>query len=190
MTTGTLRKPRSDGQRNREVIVHVAREHFREHGASASLDAIAKASSVGPGTLYRHFPSRDDLIAAVLELRDDDLIHRLQEIEQLDDAELALTEWMDAVEVYLHTLNDLVIPVGQALSAKNSRIAVSCQWLICASERFLTAAQQAAVAAPDLRGKDLLYAAFAVAWARRAAGPDAASADAVRRVMMRGVRQV
>jgi AcrR family transcriptional regulator len=59
------RKPRADALRNRERILEVAKEAFARDGASASLDDIARQAGVGPGTLYRHFPTRDDLIEAV-----------------------------------------------------------------------------------------------------------------------------
>jgi len=59
------RKPRSDAQRNRERILEVAKQAFTKSGASASLDDIAKQSGVGPGTLYRHFSTREELLEAV-----------------------------------------------------------------------------------------------------------------------------
>jgi AcrR family transcriptional regulator len=58
---------RADAQRNRERIVEVAREVFRERGYDAPLDDIAKQAGVGPGTLYRHFPNRDALLDAVMQ---------------------------------------------------------------------------------------------------------------------------
>ena len=48
---------RADAQRNYDRIVEVAREVFREQGYDASLDEVAKRAGVGPGTLYRHFPT-------------------------------------------------------------------------------------------------------------------------------------
>ena len=59
------RKLRADAQRNRERILEVAKEAFTRDGATTSLDDIVRRSGVGPGTLYRHFPTRDDLIEAV-----------------------------------------------------------------------------------------------------------------------------
>jgi AcrR family transcriptional regulator len=59
------RKPRADAQRNRERILEVAKEAFTRSGANASLDDIAKQAGVGPGTLYRHFPTREVLLQAV-----------------------------------------------------------------------------------------------------------------------------
>src|SRR5271154_3935063 len=63
-----LRKPRADAERNRERILEVAKEAFARDGASASLDDIAKQAGVGPGTLYRHFPTREELLKAVLPI--------------------------------------------------------------------------------------------------------------------------
>lgn len=59
------RKPRADAQRNRERILEVAKQAFAVSGANASLDDIARNAGVGPGTLYRHFPTRRALIEAV-----------------------------------------------------------------------------------------------------------------------------
>jgi AcrR family transcriptional regulator len=59
-TTG--RKPRSDGQRNREQLLEVAARAFAEHGADVSAREIAKLAGVGVGTLYRHFPTREALV--------------------------------------------------------------------------------------------------------------------------------
>src|SRR5580700_3533420 len=64
-TQSVHRKPRSDAQRNRERILEVAKEAFTKSGANTSLDDIAKQAGVGPGTLYRHFPTRDELLEAV-----------------------------------------------------------------------------------------------------------------------------
>jgi AcrR family transcriptional regulator len=60
---------RADALRNRERIVRVARAVFTEHGPDASLNQVAQRAEVGPGTLYRHFPTLQDLLVAVI--RDD-----------------------------------------------------------------------------------------------------------------------
>src|SRR5688572_15017033 len=70
------RRLRADAQRNRDEILRVAIEQFAVHGISASLEDIARVSGVGPGTLYRHFPTREALIAAVLEERRSELLSR------------------------------------------------------------------------------------------------------------------
>src|ERR1700692_3626511 len=59
------RKPRADAERNRERILQVAKLAFTRSGADISLDDVAKQAEVGPGTLYRHFATREALLEAV-----------------------------------------------------------------------------------------------------------------------------
>lgn len=82
------RKPRADAERNRDRILEVAKEAFTRSGADASLDDIAKQAGVGAGTLYRHFPSREDLIEAVYRT----------EVEKLAAAERNFAETMPPIE--------------------------------------------------------------------------------------------
>ena len=84
----SVRKPRSDAQRNRERILEVAKQEFTRSGANASLEDIAKKACVGPGTLYRHFPTREDLLVAVYR----------SEMEKLAAAERTFADTMPPVE--------------------------------------------------------------------------------------------
>ena len=95
------RKPRADAQRNRERILAVAKEAFTRRGANASLDDIAKQAGVGPGTLYRHFPTREELLKAVYRT----------ELEKLAAAERTLAEKMppdEALRAWLLLFVDAV----------------------------------------------------------------------------------
>ena len=85
------RKPRTDAQRNRERILEVAKEAFTRSGAKTSLDDIAKQAGVGPGTLYRHFPTREELLEAVYRT----------EVEKLAAAERKFAQAMFPVEAYV-----------------------------------------------------------------------------------------
>src|SRR3984885_13634720 len=84
----TDRKPRADAARNRDRILEVAKREFTRVGANASLEEIAKKAGVGPGTLYRHFPTREDLLVAVYR----------SEMEKLAAAERTLADSMSPVE--------------------------------------------------------------------------------------------
>jgi len=84
----SVRKPRSDAQRNRERILEAAKEAFTRAGVDASLDEIAKEAGVGPGTLYRHFPTRETLLGAVYRT----------EMEKLASAERKFAEELPPVE--------------------------------------------------------------------------------------------
>jgi AcrR family transcriptional regulator len=83
-----VRKPRSDAQRNRERILEVARQVFTRRGADASMDEIAKRAKIGPGTLYRHFPTRDELLATVY----------ITEVEKLAAAQKRLSANLPPIE--------------------------------------------------------------------------------------------
>ena len=85
---GSVRKPRSDAQRNRERILEVAKEAFTRSGANTSLDDIAREAGVGPGTLYRHFPTRENLLEAVYQT----------EMEKLASAEQKFAEELSPIE--------------------------------------------------------------------------------------------
>ena len=84
----TDRKPRADAQRNRERILEVAKQEFTKSGANASLEEIAKNAGVGPGTLYRHFPTREELLVSVYR----------SEMEKLAGAERKFADTMSPVE--------------------------------------------------------------------------------------------
>ncbi len=84
----SVRKPRSDARRNRERILEVARQAFSRCGANASLDDIARKAGVGPGTLYRHFPTREELLVGVYR----------SEMERLAAAEQKFAEDLPPIE--------------------------------------------------------------------------------------------
>lgn len=108
------RKPRADAQRNRERILEVAKEAFTRRGAEASLDDIAKDAGVGPGTLYRHFPTREELLTAVYRTE----VEKLAAAEQRFAATMppieALRAWMLLFVDYI-AAKQLIAPVLNAL---------------------------------------------------------------------------
>jgi AcrR family transcriptional regulator len=74
---------RADAERNRRRILDAAREVFAEHGLGVGVDAVARSAGVGVGTLYRRFPTKDDLLAAVIE---DGVCRLTDEVEQIESA--------------------------------------------------------------------------------------------------------
>ena|SRR5579863_944058 len=91
---------RADAAKNREHILTVARDALRESG-DASMIGIARRAGVGPGTLYRHFPSREALIAAVYS---GDVERLVSLVPQL----LAEHTPLDAFRAWFRTLADFV----------------------------------------------------------------------------------
>ncbi|MFJ6614107.1 TetR/AcrR family transcriptional regulator [Streptomyces sp. NPDC091289] len=98
---GTEPRPRrADARLNRERLVSAAQEVFAESGPEASLNEIARRAGVGPGTLYRHFPNRPALLAAVLRERIAVLCARADELGATEPPDAALTAWLHAFLVH------------------------------------------------------------------------------------------
>jgi AcrR family transcriptional regulator len=109
------RKPRADAQRNRDRVLEVAKEAFTRLGADASLDDVAKQAGVGTGTLYRHFPTRDELLKAVYRSEVEKLASAAQKFAETMPPIEALRAWMLLFVDYIETkkiiapaLNNLV----------------------------------------------------------------------------------
>jgi AcrR family transcriptional regulator len=109
------RRPRTDAQQNRARILDVAKEAFTRSGANASLDDIARQAGVGPGTLYRHFPTRDALLEAVyrsevekLAAAERKFAQELPPIEALRAWMLLFVDYIAAKQIIAPALNTLV----------------------------------------------------------------------------------
>ncbi|MFF4752067.1 TetR/AcrR family transcriptional regulator [Streptomyces sp. NPDC002514] len=77
---------RRDAQRNRDAILAAARRSFAEQGLGASLEGIAREAGVAIGTLYRHFPSRLDLVEELFTAKFTELLDAAEAAAGMDDA--------------------------------------------------------------------------------------------------------
>lgn len=87
--------PRSDAKRNRERLLVAATAAFKGADEQVSLEAVAREAGVGIGTLYRHFPTREDLVEAVYLSELDRLLAAAPALLAAEPADLALRGWMD-----------------------------------------------------------------------------------------------
>lgn len=154
------RKPRADSLRNREQLLEAAKAVFTQNGADASLEEIARRAGVGIGTLYRHFPARGDLLAAVYQ----------RGVDQLSAAAGALLADRppgEALEAWLHLLVDymatkrVILPALRAVVGDDGP-ASSGPAIIDALNRLATAAMQAGVMRQDVTPDDLYRLLVAV----------------------------
>ena len=156
------RKPRADAQRNRERILEVAKQVFTRRGAEASMDEIAKRAKIGPGTLYRHFPTRDDLLAAVYISE----VKKLAEAQKKFSAELppveALRAWLLVFIDYI-AAKKIIAPALNEMTGGPSRVFQQTNRLM---EESANALASRAVASRDLRPDvdpmDMLRAIYGV----------------------------
>lgn len=105
--------PRADARRNRERILRAARELVHEPG-ELRLNAVAKACGIGQGTLYRHFPTREDLLAEVYRREVDDLVAAAPDLLAARPPLEALAAWFDRVAAYARVKRDVFAAVEAA----------------------------------------------------------------------------
>ena len=164
------RKPRTDAQRNRERILEVAKQAFTRSGANTSLDDIAKTARVGPGTLYRHFPTREALIEAVyhnevakLAAAQRELSAKLPPVEALRAWMLLFIDYIAAKHIIAPALNTVVGGASKLFEASRSHIQGAIDALV-----------KRAIASGDIRKDldpfDLLRALIGVSYV--SSGPD------------------
>jgi AcrR family transcriptional regulator len=129
---------RADARRKYDRILEVAKDAWFKQGIDASLNEVARRAAVGPGTLYRHFPTREDLLNAVMK----DWVERIQE-----DAGMAVASSQPSRELLLTWFENLVAHICQHAGAAGRLIAAmdnpasplhnKCQVLIEANARVL-----------------------------------------------------
>jgi AcrR family transcriptional regulator len=76
---------RADAQKNRAKLLNVAHQIFTTEGIAVSMDEIAKRAGVGVGTVYRHFPTKEDLFGAVISSHKTRLIEEANQLLSHDD---------------------------------------------------------------------------------------------------------
>jgi AcrR family transcriptional regulator len=147
-TTIAPRPKRADARRNYEKLLAAAREAFAEEGTSATLEDVARRAGVGIGTLYRHFPTRPDLLEAVY----------LDEVQAICDAAEkyvdlppweALTGWLREFVSFAATKRALAEEMFTYLD-RDADVFKSCATAIYgAGEGLLQRAQEAGEVRPD-----------------------------------------
>jgi len=154
-----LRPLRADAQRNRDHLVTTARAVFAEAGTQAPLDEIARRARIGNATLYRHFPTRDDLIVAVYA----------EEVAELcsvgDDADLF--DWLERFVRHVAEKGDL----ARRLEPSARRSGLHDEWhatMVATAGRLVDAAQRAGSVGPEVDPLDLLVLVSGMATAEPA----------------------
>ena len=123
------RKPRADAERNRVRLLETAKAAFSEKGSAASLDEIVRAAGVGTGTLYRHFPTRDALVAAVYRNETEQLVAAADRLAKTRPPLTALREWLLLFVDYIaakhgmsEVLNSIVGGTSDLYSASTAQV--------------------------------------------------------------------
>ncbi|MFT7722983.1 MAG: helix-turn-helix domain-containing protein [Roseateles sp.] len=157
---------RADARKNYDHLLAVAREVFTEQGADASLRDIARRAEVGLGTLYRHFPTREALLEALLRSSFNALAARADELQTADDSAAALMLWLRETVAFTHENRGVIAPMVSAIEDHDCALHASCVTLRAAGAALLARAQADGNARADLDGSELFDLIAALAWLR------------------------
>ncbi|WP_026425654.1 TetR/AcrR family transcriptional regulator [Actinokineospora inagensis] len=154
------RKP-ADARATHKRILKVADAAFAEHGTGASLNEIAQRAKVGAGTLYRHFPNREALVAGLLADRVATLATQARKLAKSADAGTALVEWLhtfvDRVAVYrgasASIVDSALDPVPGPVAEMRTELA-----------GLLKSAQEQGSVRAELTADDVLLLAGGITW--------------------------
>lgn len=162
MSPDSNRGPRADASRNRARLVAAAREALAETGNDVALDVIARRAGVGNATLYRHFPTRADLLVAVYADEVDALCQRGEQLLESADPIGALFSWLDEFVVHVATKRPLALAATEGTDDR--RTALFRQWhasINSIADRLVRRAQPALRS--DLTATDVLTLASGAA---------------------------
>ncbi|GII42056.1 TetR/AcrR family transcriptional regulator [Planotetraspora phitsanulokensis] len=147
-----VRRPhRADARRNFDALLVAAREAFAQHGTGASLEDIARRAGVGIGTLYRNFPTRQDLFDAVYVDDVEGLRREAEKVADLPPWE-ALVTWLRRFVGYVATK----AAISEALNRESAMFRACRDVMYGAGEPLFARAQEAGDARADISFDDVL----------------------------------
>jgi AcrR family transcriptional regulator len=184
------RPRRADARRNYEQLVEQARVAFAEFGVDASLDEIARRAGVASGTLYRHFPTRLDLIEAVLAGQIAELTDLGRGLLTARDELGALSTWLHAALRHALTYRGLSAAVmNSALDREHGLMSAWHAELFEVGAALLARARRSGAVVADADDTDVLRMVGAIAWAAQDTADSSAQADRLFALLMNGLRQ-
>jgi AcrR family transcriptional regulator len=160
------RKPRADAIRNRERVLEAAKSVFSQGGPEASLEAVARRAGVGIGTLYRHFPTREDLYEAVYRREVEQLVELAKHLVETKITPVeALRRWLRAGVEFMATKKGMAAALAMAAHGSSELVTYSLDRLTWAVGEQLQRAAAAGEIRADIDPEDLLRALVGMCYA-------------------------
>ncbi|WP_227308285.1 TetR/AcrR family transcriptional regulator [Acidisoma cellulosilyticum] len=185
-----IRKPRADSQRNREKLLSVAKDAFAAQGPDVSLEEIARRTGVGIGTLYRHFPNRDAIIADVYRREVGQLAGAAAELLDSHPPLDALRAWMRLFVDYIGAKKIMASALNSLAGGTTELYAASGPLITNAIALLLDRCKADGAIRPDAEPMDLMMALVGVAY-NTSAGPGwQAAALRVVDILIAGIKQM
>jgi AcrR family transcriptional regulator len=149
------RRPRADAERNRRRLLDAAAAVFGERGLDVGVAEIAQRAGIGHGTLFRNFPSKEDLIAAiVVDQMSDAAAHGRELLDSPEPGE-ALFEFLDEMAGRQQQARALFEAVQETFLA-NREIRAAHSEIVEVLDALLARAQEVGAVRPDVKALDLL----------------------------------
>jgi AcrR family transcriptional regulator len=144
---------RADAKRNRERVLEAARRVFAKHGLDAQMDEIAQRACLGVGTVYRHFPTKADLLVALAEKRFEWLAERAREALAAEDAGEAFRNYLR--EAAALQAKDLALSEAMASRPEMMRAAAEAAGMNELMNGLVRRAQEDGSIREDISGEDI-----------------------------------
>lgn len=152
---------RADAQQNRDKILAAAEDIFLERGANVSMNEVARHAGVGIGTLYRRFPTREDLLAAAYSARftafGEEMRARAKEMDPLS----AMRAYLEGLVRHTTVYRDFAASLGIVLKTGTPGCLATSE----AGQQLLQAAQEAGEVRADITFDDMVCVATAMSLA-------------------------
>ncbi|MCP2267322.1 TetR/AcrR family transcriptional regulator [Promicromonospora thailandica] len=156
MSTPLAGRPaRADARRNRDKLVAAAQEAFATAEETVSLERVARAAGVGIGTLYRHFPTREDLVEAVYGAELDAVAAGAAELLAELPPDAALRAWMDRYAAFVATKRGMLDTLRAGWASGRINRSVTRERVTTALGSILTAGARAGVLRGDVDPGDV-----------------------------------
>lgn len=163
---------RADALRNREQLLAAAASVFSAEGATAPLDRVARAAGIGNATMYRHFPTRDALLEALLTNVYRELIDLAHQLSQTEPRVDAVERWLRAFIDYSQSYVQLPESIVAALYDETSALHSSCEELRSVAGCLIEHAQDDGSLRSDINVRDVTAQAGGIAWITQRSGDD------------------
>ena len=160
------RRPRADGERNRTRLIAAAKRACAEKGAAVSLEHIAREADVSIATLYRHFPTRDELISAVYQQEVTTLIEAAEQLMTEQDPAAALQDWLVLFVEFLDTKHGMAEAMDTLIGGPEPLYSRTPHRLDVPIKALVAGGISAGVFRDDIEPHDLLRALAGVAHVR------------------------
>lgn len=185
---GGGRRLRADARRNRQRVLEAAEEEFALQGLAVPIDEIARRAGVGPGTVYRHFPTKEALFVAIVARRMEALLEEARALETGDDPAEAFFLFLSRVFDAASRKRDLVDALGAAGVDLKAEVGGPGVDMRSTMERLLTRGQRAGGVRSDVGVEDVMALLTGTSLAMRRPGGDAGLQERMVAVVCDGLR--